>query len=119
MGSGRSRGRGVVRVRETRKRGYRYTTWPPTQSWTPRSRFVKSVKSNRVTSFGRSRVVDVSSRVFNRSCQRRSVRRHRGVAAYTWFVESFVAYVDRTFVCTPFERVRRVFVRGATSIRDV
>ena len=78
----------------------------PTQSWTPRSRFVKSVKSNRLASFGRKRVADVSIRVFNRSCQRRSVRRHRGVAAGTWSVESSFSYVDQTFVCAPFERVR-------------
>ena len=77
------------------------------------------MKSNRFISFGRRRVVGDSSRVVNRSCQRRSVRRHRGVAAYTWFVESSFAYVDRIFVCTLFERVRRVFVRGATSVLDV
>ena len=34
-------------------------------------------------------------------------------------VESSFAYVDLTFVCTLYERVRRVSVLGATSVSDV
>ena len=53
----------------------------PTQAWTSRSCFIESVKSNRLASLGRRRVVDVSSGVVSVRCRRRSVMRHRGVAA--------------------------------------
>ena len=37
----------------------------------------------------------------------------------TAIIESSFPYVDRMFVCTLYERVRRAFVRDATGVADV